>query len=181
MTRPSAPLILSVAAYAGAIVLANVLTARYGKVSTGFGIEILAGTYAAGFALLARDFVHRFGGVRVAVAAVLLAGVVSYALSTPGLAFASTLAFLVAEGVDLVVFHPLRRRRGFVTAAGVSNLASAPVDTFAFLTLAGFPLTVPVVVGQLVGKLVWATAVPLVVWCLLAGERPGRDRETVSA
>lgn len=181
MPRPSLPLALSVAAYASAIVSANVVTARYGTVPVGFGLEVLAGTYLAGFALLARDFVHRFGGVWVAIGAVLTAGVVSYALSTPGLAVASTLAFLVAEFVDLAVFHPLRRSRGFVLAAGVSSTVSAPVDTFAFLILAGFPLTVPLVVGQLVGKILWATLVPLVVWCLVTGERVGRDRELVDA
>lgn len=175
------PLAIAVAAYAGAILTANYVTARYGTVPVGFGLEVLAGTYAAGFALLARDFVHRYGGVVWALVAVLLGGLASLLLAPPALAVASSLAFLTAELVDLVVFAPLRRRRGFVTAAAVSNVVSAPVDTFAFLILAGFPLTVPIVVGQLVGKIVWATLIPLAAWCLITGENVRRDREAVSA
>lgn len=160
MNRIALPLSLS--AYVAAVVLANVLTDHLGLVSVGFGAVATAGTYAAGFALLARDFVHRYAPhLGYVLAAIAVAGVLSWVLASPGLALASTGAFLAAELVDLVVFHPLRHRAGFVSAALASNVVSAPVDTLGFLWLAGFPVTLAAVEGQLLGKLVWATLLPL--------------------
>lgn len=165
------PLILSIAAYAGAILSANLLTSHYRDVSVGFGLTAAAGTYAAGFALLARDYVHRYGGVAWALAAITIGAVASYVLTDPFLAFASTAAFVAAELVDLGVFGRVRASAGFVIAVLVSNLVSAPVDTFAFLQLAGFPITPEIVGGQLVGKLAWATLVPLAAWVLTDAAR----------
>lgn len=167
----------SVAAYGAAVVLANVMTARMGLVPVGFGLMVTAGTYAAGFALLARDFVHRYGGPRWAFAAIAVAGVASWAMSTPALAVASVLAFTVAELADLAVYAPLRKR-GFVRASAASNVVGAPIDTVIFLSVAGFGLAWPVVVGQLIGKLLWATALPLLAY---AGVRHAVSRESVNA
>lgn len=173
MTR----LALAFAAHVAAIVAANVLTSRYGLVLVGFGLLVTAGTYAAGLALLARDFVQRFGGVRWSITATLLASAVSWFMATPGLAVASALAFLVAELVDLGVFTPLRRR-GFVTAALASNVVSAPIDTVAFLWIAGFPLGTEAVAGQFVGKVIWATVVPLAIY---SGVRRALLRQPINA
>lgn len=151
----------SIVAYIAAVVLANVVTDRLGLVSVGFGLLVTAGTYAAGFALLARDFVHRYGNRWWALGAIACGGVISWFLSSPALAVASTLAFVTAELVDLGVYEPIRRRDGFIRAALISNVVSAPVDTFVFLSLAGFPVTVETVTGQFIGKVLWATAVPL--------------------
>ncbi|KQP80167.1 hypothetical protein ASF37_01745 [Aeromicrobium sp. Leaf289] len=157
---------VAVAAYIAAVVLANVVTERLGLVSVGFGLLVTAGTYAAGFALLARDFVHRFGGRGWALAAIAIGGVTSWALSSPALAVASTVAFVSAELVDLVIYEPIRRAKGFIQGALVSNLVSAPIDTFVFLSLAGFPLTLETVGGQFVGKVLWATVLPLSLYWL---------------
>lgn len=156
-------LAIAFAAHVAAIIAANILTARLGLVPVGFGLIVTAGTYAAGFALLARDFVQRIGGLRWSIAATLTAGLVSWFLASPGLAIASTVAFLVAELVDLLVFTPLRHR-GFVRAALASNIVSAPIDTVAFLWIAGFPLTIEAVGGQFIGKVVWATVIPLIAY-----------------
>lgn len=167
MPRPVA-LTLSLTAYVLAVVFANLLSAHYGMVHVlGTSLLVSAGTYAAGFALLARDFVHRYGGAAIAVAAILAAGALSWHYSTPALAVASTLAFLAGELVDLGVFAPLRNRAGFAPAALMSNIVAAPVDTVAFLALAGFPLTLESVTGQLIGKVLWATLVPLALWLLV--------------
>ena len=163
---------VSVVVYAAAILAANIATARYGLVPVGFSLEATAGTYAAGFALLARDFVHRYGGVEAALVAVAAGAALSWLLADPRLAVASTIAFVSAELVDLAVFAPLRRRRGFVRAALLSNVVSAPIDTVVFLAVAGFPITAPVVLGQLVGKIVWATCLPLAMW-VVAQPRDG--------
>lgn len=164
-------LLVATAAYFAAVVLANVLTSHYGLVGAGWGLMVTAGTYAAGFALLARDFVHRYGGVWYVLTAIAAAGVVSWFLATPALAVASSVAFLTAEVVDFAVFAPLRERVGFIASALASNVVSAPVDTVVFLAIAGFPLTWEAVGGQFVAKVLWATVVPLALWAVLTVRR----------
>lgn len=150
--------------YVAAIVAANVLTAHFGLVSVGFGLLVTAGTYAAGFALLARDFVQRYANVWCSLAGIALGIVLSWFMASPALALASGAAFAIAELADLLVYTGTRRKRGFITSAAVSNMVSAPLDTVVFLLIAGFPLTWETFAGQLIGKLVWATAVPLLIY-----------------
>jgi uncharacterized PurR-regulated membrane protein YhhQ (DUF165 family) len=156
MTRTA----LTVAGYIGCIVLANVLTARYGFVPVGFGLAATAGTYAAGAAFLARDLVQDAGGRWPVVAAIGVGALLSVWLSTPQLALASGAAFLVSEMADMAVYTPLRRK-GWARAVAASNAVGATVDTLLFLTLAGFPVTWQSVLGQLAGKVLWATLVPV--------------------
>lgn len=168
-------LYLSALVYVATIVAANELTSRFDLVDVGFGLLVTAGTFAAGFALLARDFVHRYAAAeygsrrgRLLVVALIGVGVaISWFTASPALAVASGLAFGAAELVDLVVFERLRDR-GFVPAVLASNIVSAPVDTFVFLWVAGFPITANVVAGQLVGKVVWATLIPLALYAVAA-------------
>lgn len=146
--------------YVAAIVAANYMTAHLGLVGVGFGLLVTAGTFAAGFALLARDFVQRVGGIRLALAAVAVGGALSWSLASPALAVASTIAFVAAELADLGVFTPLRER-SFAVAALASNVVAAPIDTVLFLHMAGFGVTAEAVAGQFIGKVVWATLLPL--------------------
>lgn len=176
------PLLISLALYVGAIVFANALTDRFGLVDVGFGLLVTAGTFAAGFALLARDFVHRYAqmeygkrrGIAVVLGAIAVAGVISWITASPQLAVASTVAFLAAELVDLGVFIPVRERLGFTPGVLTSNIVSTPVDTFVFLAIAGFPITLATVSGQLVGKLVWATLIPLALYAVARSARDMR-------
>lgn len=161
---------LSMFAYVAAIVAANVLTNLFGAVPAGFGLMVTAGTFAAGFALLARDFVQKLAGIPWVFVGIAIGGLLSWWLSSPGLALASVTAFTLAELVDLAVFTPMVRH-GFVRAAAVSNVVAAPIDTFVFLSIAGFPLTAPIIIGQLVGKLLWATAIPLAVYAIATRRR----------
>lgn len=156
----------SIAVYVAAIVAANVLTARFGLVPVGFGLIATAGTYAAGVALLSRDFVQRYAGVRWSLAAVGVGIVISWFLASPALALASAAGFAVSELVDTGLFT-LVRRRGFVRAALLSCVVSAPLDTVVFLSIAGFPLTWQTVAGQVVGKVLWATIVPLAIYVMV--------------
>lgn len=154
--------VLAPAAYVACIVLANVLTARFGLVSVGFGLMVMAGTYAAGFALLARDVAQDASGRLAVLAAIVVGAALSAWLSTPQLALASGVAFLLAESADMAVYTPLRDR-GWARAVLASNVVGAVVDTLVFLWLAGFPLTWTTVGGQMVGKLLWATLLPVVI------------------
>lgn len=148
-------------AYVTAIVAANWLTNRYGLVAVSPGLVTTAGTYAAGLALLLRDVVQDTLGWRWVLAGI-ATGAVLTAATSPALALASATAFLLAELLDTAVYTPLRAR-GWARAALLSGVVGAVVDTFAFLFLAGFPVTAQTVGGQLVGKALWATALPVLV------------------
>ncbi|NNJ04174.1 VUT family protein [Streptomyces sp. PKU-MA01144] len=146
-------------AYATSITAANILTARYGLVPVAPGMLTTAGTFAAGAALLLRDVVQDTLG-RAAVFAGIAAGAALTWATSPALAVASATAFLAAELADMAVYTPLRNR-GWARAVLASNAVGAVVDTLLFLLLAGFPLTAAAVGGQLVGKLAWATLLPV--------------------
>ena len=147
-TRPIAP----AAAFLATAVAANIATDRLGLVPIGFGLAVTAGTFAAGAALIARDWVQQTTPRWWAVPALIAVAALLTALTaSPALAVASGLAFLAAELVDWAVFTPMRRR----TLAGAvlaSSVVAAPVDTVLFLHLAGFPVTVEAVAGQLLVK-----------------------------
>ena len=150
---------ITLAAYAGSITAANYLTSRYGLVPVGFGLITTAGTFAAGAALLLRDAVQDLLGRGWVLAGITAGGALTYATS-PALAVASATAFLAAELADMAAYTPLRER-GWARAVLASNVVGAVVDTLLFLLLAGFPITAASVGGQLVGKLAWATLLPV--------------------
>jgi uncharacterized PurR-regulated membrane protein YhhQ (DUF165 family) len=152
---------IALTTYTLAIVTANWATTRYGLVPVGFGLITTAGTYAAGAALLLRDVVQDLAGWRWVLTGIGL-GALLTALTSPALAVASTVAFLLAELLDMAVYTPLRDR-GWARAALLSGIVGAVADTYAFLALAQFPITGQTVVGQLVGKALWATLVPIAV------------------
>lgn len=161
--------------YIGAIVAANWLTNRYGFISV-LGVGMTAGTIAAGAALGARDALQDAAGRRVVLAAILIGAALSAWLSSPMLAVASGAAFLVSETADMAVYTPLRER-GWARAVIASNVVGAGADTLVFLALAGFPVTVQTVGGQLIGKLVFATLIPVAV---ITTARYGRNRLTAA-
>lgn len=161
--------VLALVAYIATIVAANFLIQHFGFVSVGFGLTAAAGTYAAGAALLMRDVVQDSLG-RLAVLGGIAAGAALTATTAPSLAVASAGAFLVAELADMAVYTPLRKR-GWVKAVVTSNIVGAVVDTIVFLHLAGFPVTRMGVSGQLVGKLLWATALPVAIVVLVKAYR----------
>lgn len=163
---------LALTAYIGSIVAANWLTATFGLVPIGFGLLVTAGTFAAGFALVARDWVETTSGRWTLIAAILVGAALSYFTSSPALALASGIAFLMSESVDWAVFSPLRNR-SLPTAVLVSSVVSAPVDTVLFLWIAGFPLTWQAVLGQFLVKTAIAGLVALALVV--------RDRKAVTA
>ena len=164
---------LAAAGFIGCIVGANYTVTHYGMVPVGLGMLAPAGVYFAGATFVLRDTVHDLFG-RWLTIGLIVAGAALSALLSPQLAVASGAAFLLAELADLVVYTPLRRR-GYVRAAVASNLVGAVVDSFVFLTLAGFPLTFAP--GQIAGK-AWITAV---VVALVAVVRATRRARTVTA
>lgn len=169
----------AIAAYAATIVAANWLTARHGMVPVGFGLTATAGTFAAGAALLLRDVVQDVLG-RAWVLAGILAGALLTWVTSPALAVASATAFLLAEAADMAAYTPLRDR-GWARAVLASNAVGAVVDTLVFLTLAGFPVTGSAVGGQFVGKLAWATVLPVAAVLLYRAGRHAVHSDPVGA
>lgn len=172
----------------GTVVLANVLSARYGLVPAGFGLMVSAGTYAAGLALGLRDLLDRAGGLRWVFAAIAVGVVASAVLADGRIALASAAAFALGELADLAVWRRLRRphpaprpvrmdssghgaygprpasrARDWRPALVASNAVGALVDTLVFLPLAGFPVTAESVGGQFLVKAVWMTMLALAV------------------
>lgn len=166
MTRRLAG-VASVAALLASIVVANYATTRWGFVPVGFGLAATAGTFAAGFALAARDAVQDLLGKRVMLAVLVVGAVLSYAVADARIATASAVAFLLAELANFAVYTPLRKRaalgdRRWAGAVAASNLTGALVDTVVFLAIAfGWAAVLPALAGQLVGK-AYATVMYLV-------------------
>jgi uncharacterized PurR-regulated membrane protein YhhQ (DUF165 family) len=157
--------IVWVVAYAATIVAANWAVAAFGIINVGFGFQAPAAVLFAGLAFTFRDFVHETAGRRWAVIAILIGGALSFALATPTLAFASAVAFLTSEALDLLVYERLRST-GWLVAITGSNVAGFTVDSVLFLMLAfGSLQFLP---GQLLGK---AYMTILAVIILAAGRR----------
>lgn len=140
-----------IAAYIASIVGANWLTTAFGLVPIGVGLMVTAGTFAAGFALVARDGVQVTAGKRFVLAAIVIGAALSAITSNPAIALASGIAFLASELVDFAVFTPLRDR-SLSRAIIASSIVSAPVDTVLFLAIAGFGVTWQAVLGQFIVK-----------------------------
>jgi len=158
------------------VVAANALTDRFGLVPVGFGLLVTAGTFTAGVALVARDYVHEYGGLRAVLATVAAAGVVSWLIADPRIALASTVALVVSELADTMVYAPLRSRR-WRMAVLASSAVGALADTALFLSLAfGLSaLTGQAIGGQLLVK-VGLVAVPV---ALVGGYLRGRRAVSV--
>jgi queuosine precursor transporter len=166
MRRLSSP--AAALAFLSTIVAANVATATFGMVPVGFGLLATAGTFAAGLSFVLRDLVHDTAGRRAVLLLIIAGAGLSVVLSTPALALASGVAFLLSEVADYFVYTPLRRQ-GYVRAAIASNVVGAVVDTAVFLALAGFPILASFP-GQLVGKLS-VTAATVAIVLLARGVR----------
>ena len=114
-------------------------------------------TYPLAF-LVADLLNRRFGpsaARRVAYVGFVLALVVSVWVATPRIAFASGLAFLVAQLLDIYVFHRLRHQAWW-RAPLLGGVAGATLDTFVFFSVAFAGTPVPwltLMVGDLIIKL----------------------------
>jgi uncharacterized PurR-regulated membrane protein YhhQ (DUF165 family) len=153
-------------AYIGSIVLANICTTQFGLVPIGFGLMVTAGTFAAGFALIARDAVQVSAGKIVVLLAIIAGAAISAITSNPTIALASGIAFLVSELIDFAVFTPLKEK-SLARAVVISSVVSAPVDTVLFLYLAGFGITWQAVLGQFIIK----TALALIAAIIITAKR----------
>jgi uncharacterized PurR-regulated membrane protein YhhQ (DUF165 family) len=122
---------------------------------------------AVGLVFVARDYAQREIGHRVIVA-MLAAGVLSYVMASPYVAFASVAAFLVSEFADWAVYS--FTRRPFSQRVLLSSAVGTPVDSVVFLGLIGH-LSASGVAAMTASKMLGALA----VWWLV------RRREAAAA
>lgn len=148
---------LAFVVYVGSIAGSNWMISHVGRAVQGahvlpvwFGLEAPSGVYLAGLTFVARDIVQRLAGLRVGVVAIVIGAAISWWASSPAIAVASGVTFLLSESCDFLVYTPLQVRH-FPFAVVGSGLVADVVDSTVFLTLAGIPLSVALP-GQLVGK-----------------------------
>lgn len=145
------------ATYIGSIVTANWLTTRYGLISVAPALMATAGTFAVGGVIMTRDFLQDAFGRITVLAAIATGAFLSWLLSSHQIAAASGLTFLTAETLEFTVYTPLRRKVAWGTSRwsliiAIANTTGMIADTLLFLALAGFPLTISIIAGQLAGK-----------------------------
>lgn len=139
--------------YLVAIVIANLLVAQFGA-----SISILNAFLFIGLDLSTRDILHeRWQGknlwrnmfILIAIGS-LLSALLNWQ-ATP-IAIASLVAFGSAGIVDAITYQLLDNKSRLVKMNG-SNLVSAAVDSVVFPALAfGFPLLIPIMIGQFIAK-----------------------------
>lgn len=138
--------------YLGAVVLANLIVARFGQPSV-----IVVAFLLIGLDLTARDQLHeawRGENLLPKMAALIAAGsFLSWVLNRNAgpVAVASFVAFAGAATTDALVYHQLGRYPRWLRING-SNVPSAAVDSLLFPTLAfgGFPWAT--ILGQFLAK-----------------------------
>jgi queuosine precursor transporter len=135
------------------------------------GLMAPSGVTLIGVALVLRDLVQRRLGVGVVSGAILFGAALSAVFAPPSLVIASTLAFLLSEIADLMIYTPLARRR-LVAAVVASSVVGLVVDSVVFLWLAFGSLDF--LAGQVVGK-AWMVllSIPFVTWLRRRDERTG--------
>ena len=148
-------MLIAIAAYAAAMILANLSVAAFGPWVSPINAFVLIG-----LDLALRDWLHV--RLRVWQMGVLIAGTgaLTYALNPAAgmIAIASSAAFTAAAVVDWATFA--RLRGSWMLRANGSNVAGAAVDSLVFPTLAFGALMPQIVLAQFAAKVaggaVWA-------------------------
>jgi uncharacterized PurR-regulated membrane protein YhhQ (DUF165 family) len=152
--------------YVATIFLANYAIQVFGPVPVAPGLIAPAGVYFAGLAFTLRDLTHETWGPIGSILAVIIGAVLSATIS-PTFAYASGVAFMTSEMIDLVVYM-WWRPSGFGKAVLVSNAAGLVADSLLFLYLAFGNLDF--LWGQIVGK-TWTTLVAFgLIWLIKRGQ-----------
>lgn len=156
---------LAFALFAVTIPLANWFISNIGTtcldngpclIPVGFGLMAPSGVLFIGLALVLRDWLQELTNWKWSVVAVLVGGVLSLLTSSPFIALASAIAFVVAELFDLGVYTPLRQK-GKHIAVLASGIVGAFVDSLLFVWIAFG--SVELSVGTAVAKIYASLAV----------------------
>lgn len=91
------------------------------------------GSVLAGSVFISRDYAQREVGHVKVLFLMVIAGLISYLMTSPFIVVASISAFAISEGCDYLVYT--FRKGSFKSKVITSGLCSVPVDTIVFLTL----------------------------------------------
>jgi len=140
-------LIVAVAAYAAAIVAANLSVAAFGP-----AISPVNAFLFIGFDLALRDWLHIRLKAWQMLTLIVAAGALSYGLNPAAgiIAVASTTAFVAAAAVDWGVFAAVKG--SWLKRSNTSNVAAAAVDSLVFPTIAFGALMPHIVAMQFIAK-----------------------------
>lgn len=171
---------LTIAAYAATVPSANWLIGHVGEciqngpclIHVGFGLMAPSGVLMIGLALVLRDAVQAQFGAKWALGAIMAGAALSLAISPPALAVASAVAFLIAEGLDMAVYTPLKRK-GTALAVMASGLVGALADSALFVWLAFGSLSLSM--GTALGK-IYASAI-VAAWLCARDPFPKETRQ----
>jgi len=132
--KPEKPLrrLIATLSYIVTILLVNIAFVKMPELAS-FGVGVSSADLVVGIIYIVRDFAQREIGHWV-ILAMLVGCLISYWCSDPLIAVASVSAFAIAETIDWAIFtftgKPLSQR------LLLSSIASSPVDTYVFLTMA---------------------------------------------
>lgn len=146
------------ATYILSIVLVNWLFVVVPPLATPAGDLNLA-TLLVGAVFVLRDYAQREVGHKILLAT-LAAGILTWYMVDPYLAAASLTAFFISETADWAVYS--FTKRPLQSRILISSMISVPLDTLAFLYLAGF-LTPPSFAVEVASKALGV----LIIWYLL--------------
>jgi uncharacterized PurR-regulated membrane protein YhhQ (DUF165 family) len=135
--------------YVGAMLLANMLVAKFGPM-----ISPVLAFFLIGFDLSMRDWLHVRLRAWQMIGLIGVAGVLTYALNPAAgmIAVASSVAFTAAAVADWATFS--RLTGSWMRRANGSNVVGAAVDSLLFPAIAfGLsPAIVPIIAGQFAAK-----------------------------
>lgn len=147
---------MSVAIYIGLIVAVNWSFSFLPMIPLHGDAVLPSAAFLVGFVFVARDFAQREIGHWV-IAAMLVAGVISYFMADPFVAVASVAAFLISEFADWAVYTVTKRP--FAQRILISSAVGTPLDSAVFLTIIGFG-SIAGIAAMTAAKMVGA----LIVW-----------------
>lgn len=148
--------------YIGTVYAANWALKTFGFIDIGFGLMAPAGVLFAGLAFTFRDLTHEAVGRWWCLAAIAIGSVLSYVLEDVGrIALASAIAFSLSELLDLAIYEPLRKR-GWLRAVALSNIAGLLADSALFLWIAFGSLAF--IEGLIVGKVYMTILAIVLLW-----------------
>lgn len=131
-------------------------------IPVGFGFMAPSGVLMIGLALVLRDLVQRWLGIRWVIATIVAGALMSATIAPPALVMASATAFLLSELVDTAIYTPLAKRR-LMLAVALSSCVGLAIDGAVFLWLAFGSLEL--LPGQILGKgLMVLAAMPVIWW-----------------
>lgn len=123
------------------------------------GVMAPSGVLLAGLSFALRDLVQEFLGIKWAAVAVMIGGVVAALITSPELAIASVVAFLMSELLDMLTFTIMRiRGQNLVYASVGSSVLGLVLDSVLFVYIAFG--TTDYILGQSIGK-AWMVALTI--------------------